>query len=91
MLTNTEKKEIIKTHQSKAGDTGSVEVQVALLTTDIKKLTEHFKENAHDFHSRTGLTRKVNQRRNLLKYLKGVNIERYRALIKELGLRELSN
>ena len=91
MLTNVEKQEIIKANQTKTGDTGSVEVQVALLTEDIKKLTDHFKVNEHDFHSRTGLTRKVNQRRTLLKYLKGVNIERYRALVKHLGLRELSN
>ena len=91
MLTTLEKQEIMKEYQLKEGDTGSVEVQVALLTADIKKLTEHFKVNKHDFHSRMGLTRKVNQRRNLLKYLRRVNLDGYRALLKRLGLRELSN
>ena len=88
MLTATEKANIIKNHQVKEGDTGSVEVQVALLTDDIKKLTEHFKVNKHDYHSREGLTHKVNQRRKLLSYLKDSDLERYRALIKKLGLRE---
>jgi small subunit ribosomal protein S15 len=90
MLTAIEKQEIIKEHQTKAGDTASTEVQVALLTADIKKLTEHFKANKHDFHSRMGLTRKVNQRRSLLKYLRSNDLDRYRAILKKLGLRELS-
>lgn len=87
MLTNDEKQAIISEYQLHDKDTASVEVQVALLTADIKKLTEHFKVNKHDFHSRMGLTRKVNKRRSLLKYLKNLNLERYRALIKRLGLR----
>lgn len=88
MLTAAEKQTIMTANQHKAGDTGSSEVQIALLTEDIKKLTEHFKVNAHDFHSRMGLTRKVNQRRKLLKYLHRTNLESYRALIKKLGLRD---
>ncbi len=87
MLTNDEKQAIISEYQLHDKDTASVEVQVALLTADIKKLTEHFKVNKHDFHSRMGLTRKVNKRRSLLKYLKNLNLEHYRALIKRLGLR----
>ena len=88
MLTAAEKVAIVEAHQRQAKDTGSTEVQIALLTEDIKKLTEHFKVNAHDFHSRVGLTRKVNQRRSLLKYLHRSNLERYRELIKTLGLRD---
>ena len=89
MLTAAEKLKIIKDHQLKEGDTGSSEVQVALLTSDIAKLTEHFKTHKHDNHSRRGLHRKVNQRRKLLRYLKGVEVQRYRDLIKKLGLRDL--
>jgi len=88
MLTAAEKQEVIKQFQHSGADTGSTEVQVALLTADIKKLTEHFKINKHDFHSRVGLTRKVNQRRRLLRYLKKVDLEKYRGLIKELNLRD---
>lgn len=88
MLTTLEKQEIINTHRTHDKDCGSVEVQVALLTDDIKKLTEHFKVNAHDFHSRVGLTRKVNQRRKLLRYLHKKNLTGYRELIKRLGLRD---
>ncbi|PIQ43589.1 MAG: 30S ribosomal protein S15 [Gammaproteobacteria bacterium CG11_big_fil_rev_8_21_14_0_20_46_22] len=87
MLTAAEKQAIIAEH---GGKTGSIDAQVALLTADIKKLTEHFKANKHDFHSRVGLTRKVNQRRKLLKYLKGKKLEAYRALIQKLGLREIA-
>lgn len=86
-LTADEKAKIIKSHQQKAGDTGSPEVQVAILTEDIRKLTEHFKTHKKDHHSRRGLLRKVSTRRNLLDYLKKVDIERYRGLIKTLGLR----
>lgn len=89
MLTATEKQEIVNAYQTKAGDTGSTEVQVALLTKDIESLTEHFKKNAHDFHSRLGLTKKVSQRRNLLKYLARHDLNRYRALISKLGLRDI--
>ena len=82
------KKQIITEHQRAAGDTGAVEVQVALLSEDIKSLTEHCKKFKKDYHSRRGLIAKVNQRRKLLKYLKRIDIERYRALIKKLGLRD---
>lgn len=86
-LTIEETQQVIKEYQLKEGDTGSCEVQVALLTADIKKLTEHFKKHHKDNHSRRGLIRMVNLRRKLLRYLKGVDIERYRNLIKRLGLR----
>lgn len=69
------------------GDTGSPEVQVALLSQRIKDLTEHLKEHKHDHHSRRGLLLLVGQRRRLLQYLSSVDIERYRALIQRLGLR----
>lgn len=70
------------------GDTGSPEVQVALLTSRINDLTGHFKEHVKDHHSRRGLLRMVSQRRKLLDYLKGVDADRYRALIEKLGLRK---
>ncbi len=79
--------EIVKEHQHKEGDTGSTEVQVAILTTKINKLTGHFKLHKHDHHSRRGLLRMVSHRRKLLAYLKRTNLEGYRALIKKLGLR----
>ena len=81
------KAKIIKDHGVKAGDTGSPEVQVAILTADINKLTEHFKTHKKDHHSRRGLIRKVNLRRKLLAYLKANDIKRYSAIIKNLGLR----
>ena len=87
-LSTDEKKQIITEYQKEQGDTGSVEVQVALLSEDIKGLTEHFKQFKKDYHSRRGLIAKVNQRRKLLKYLKRIDIERYRTLIKRLGLRD---
>ncbi len=86
-LSTAEKVEVVSKYQQKEGDTGSPEVQVALLTTRIVQLTEHFKEHTHDHHSRRGLLRMVNQRRKLLDYLKGKNVERYKALIASLGLR----
>jgi small subunit ribosomal protein S15 len=86
-LSTAEKGEVVSKYQQKEGDTGSPEVQVALLTTRIVQLTEHFKEHNHDHHSRRGLLRMVNQRRKLLDYLKGKNVERYKALISSLGLR----
>ena len=89
MLTVAEKEQIVKTYQTKPGDTGSSEVQIALFSADIAKLTEHFKTHKHDHHSRRGLHYKVNQRRKLLKYLKGVDIARYRHIIKALGLRDI--
>jgi small subunit ribosomal protein S15 len=79
--------EVIKEYQTKPGDTGSTEVQVAVLSAKITSLTNHIKEHKHDFHSRRGLLRMVSQRRSLLDYLKKKDIERYRALIARLGLR----
>ena len=81
------KAEIVKDYQTAEGDTGSPEVQVALLTANIQELQGHFKEHKHDHHSRRGLIRMVNQRRKLLDYLKRKNAERYSNLIKRLGLR----
>jgi len=81
------KAEIVKEYQTAEGDTGSPEVQVALLTANIQELQGHFKEHKHDHHSRRGLIRMVNQRRKLLDYLKRKNAERYNDLIKRLGLR----
>ena len=81
------KQEIIKEYATHEGDTGSPEVQVALLTRRITDLTEHFKDHKHDHHSRRGLLLLVGQRRRMLKYLQNVEIERYRSLIKRLGLR----
>jgi small subunit ribosomal protein S15 len=88
MALSAEKKaEIIKEYQADAGDTGSPEVQVALLTHNINALQEHFKEHKQDHHSRRGLIRMVNQRRTLLDYLKRKDANRYAALITRLGLR----
>ena len=81
------KREIVSVHQQSEGDTGSPEVQVALLSHQIKHLTEHFKAHIHDHHSRRGLLKMVNQRRSLLDYLKTKNQSRYRDLIGKLGLR----
>ena len=88
MLTKEKKQEIIKEYATKEGDTGSPEVQVAILTYRINDLNGHLKEHAQDYHSRRGLLKMVGQRRNLLKYLKDADIERYRALIARLGLRK---
>jgi small subunit ribosomal protein S15 len=87
MISTEQKQEIVKEYQTSEGDTGSPEVQVALYTARIKDLTEHFKAHKHDFHSRRGLLRLVSQRRKMLDYLKGKNIEAYRSLIARLGLR----
>ena len=87
-LTAEEKQEIIKTYATHEGDTGSPEVQVALLTARINHLTEHLKTNKHDNHSRRGLFKMGGRRRNLLAYLQKKDINRYRALIAELGLRK---
>ena len=81
------KSEVIKEYQQGPNDTGSPEVQVALLTSRINQLTGHFGEHKHDHHSRRGLVRMVNSRRKLLDYLKGKDVERYRSLISRLGLR----
>ena len=87
MITTEGKAEIVKKYQRSPSDTGSPEVQVALLTARIKDLTPHFEKHKHDHHSRRGLIRLVNQRRKLLDYLKGKDEERYKALIADLGLR----
>jgi ribosomal protein S15, bacterial/organelle len=88
MALSAEKKaQIIKEYQTSEGDTGSPEVQVALLTANITSLQEHFGDHKKDHHSRRGLIRMVNQRRKLLDYLKGKDVERYSQLISRLGLR----
>jgi|SRR5215204_584819 len=81
------KEEIIHEHRAHEGDTGSPEVQVAVLTRRIAHLTEHLREHKHDYHSRRGLLKMVGKRRRLLKYLQKKDVERYRALIAKLGLR----
>lgn len=88
MITKEIKEQIIKDYGLKEGDTGSPEVQVALLTYRINELNEHIKKNPKDFHSNRGLLKMVGQRRNMLAYLKSVDIERYRTLISRLGLRK---
>ena len=82
------KTEIIREFGRKEGDTGSPEVQIAILTAEINELTEHLKEHKHDHHSRRGLLKKVGQRRSMQKYLKEKDINRYRELISSLGLRK---
>ncbi|OZG60688.1 MULTISPECIES: 30S ribosomal protein S15 [Bifidobacterium] len=86
-LTAEEKNEIITKYATHEGDTGSPEVQVALLSKRISDLTEHLKEHKHDHHSRRGMQLMIGSRRRLLDYLKKNDIERYRALIEKLGLR----
>jgi small subunit ribosomal protein S15 len=88
MMTPERKREIISKFAQKEGDTGSPEVQIALLTERITYLTEHFKTHKKDHHSRRGLLKMVGSRRALLNYLKNTNIVRYRKLIAELGLRK---
>ena len=88
MITKEMKQEIMNEYARTPGDTGSPEVQVALLTARINDLQNHFKANPKDHHSRRGLLKMVGQRRNLLAYLKGKDIERYRTLIEQLGLRK---
>ena len=88
MLSKEKKEEIIKEYGKKPGDTGSPEVQVAILTARIQELTEHLKANPKDHHSRRGLLKMVGQRRGLLAYLKKTDIERYRSLIERLGIRK---
>lgn len=83
-----EKKLVIKSYALADNDTGSTEVQVAVLTTRIQNLTEHFKTHKHDYHSRRGLLKLVGKRRSLLNYLKKKDIGRYRSLIDRLGLRK---
>ncbi len=86
-LTKEEKQLIVETYRRKDGDTGSPEIQIALLTKEINDLNGHLKTHKHDFHSRRGLMQKVGHRRNLMKYLAKTDVERYQTLIKKLGLR----
>ena len=88
MLAKEKKQATIAEYGRTPGDTGSPEVQVALLTARINELTEHLKENQKDHHSRRGLLKMVGQRRGLLDYLKKIDIERYRSLIERLGIRK---
>ncbi len=88
MISNEKKTEIIKAYARTEGDTGSPEVQIAVLTERINELTEHLKEHSKDHHSRRGLLKMVGKRRGLLGYLKKTDIERYRSLIERLGIRK---
>lgn len=87
-LTKERKQEIIKKFARDEKDTGSSEVQIAILTEEINTLTNHLKEHKHDYHSKRGLLKKVGQRRSLLNYLKEKDIQKYREVIKELKLRK---
>jgi ribosomal protein S15, bacterial/organelle len=86
-ITVDRKAQLIAEYATKPGDTGSPEVQVAVLSERIANLTEHFKGHAKDHHSRRGLIKMVNQRRSLLNYVKGIDVKRYESLIARLGLR----
>ncbi|WP_099187175.1 30S ribosomal protein S15 [Tepidibacter mesophilus] len=88
MLQGTKKQEIIETYKTHEGDTGSPEVQIALLTTRINELNDHLKMHKKDHHSRRGLLKMVGSRRRLLKYLKEKDLNRYKTLIEKLGLRK---
>ena len=87
-LSKIEKEEIVKKYARTEGDTGSPEVQIAILTKEINDLTEHLKVHAHDYHSRRGLLKKVGRRRSLLNYLIKTDVTRYREIVKALGLRK---
>ena len=87
-LTKEQKAKLVKKFSKNEKDTGSAEVQIAILTEEIKELTEHCKVHIHDFHSRRGLLKKVGQRRNMLQYLAKKDVKRYREVIKALGLRK---
>ena len=87
-LTKDEKAKLIKEFAKSKNDTGSAEVQIAILTKEINDLTEHLKEHTHDFHSRRGLLKKVGQRRNMLQYLAKKDVQSYREIVKKLGLRK---
>ena len=87
-ITSAQRSQIVTDYQRAKGDTGSPEVQVALMTARINYLTGHFKEHVKDHHSRRGLLRMVSRRRKLLDYLKATNVDSYRALIQRLGLRK---
>ena len=88
VLETEKKQEVIKKFQGHEKDTGSAEVQIALLTTRINYLTEHFRSHKKDFHSRRGLLKIVNQRRKLLDYLKNKDVTRYKKILQELNLRK---
>lgn len=88
MISKEKKTEVIEKYARTPGDTGSPEVQIAILTTRINELTEHLKTHKKDHHSRRGLLQMVGQRRGLLGYLKKTDIERYRSLIEKLGIRK---
>ena len=87
-LMKEEKAKIIKEFAKSENDCGSTEVQIAILTNEINNLTEHLKEHKHDYHSKRGLLMKVGRRKKLLAYLKGKDLDRYKALIAKLGLRK---
>ena len=87
MLLKAEKQAIMQEYARQEGDTGSPEVQIAVLTAQINRLTEHFKEHKHDYHSHRGLMKMVGRRKNLLAYLKKKDYDRYKDLITKLGLR----
>ena len=86
-MTQAEKQEIIKEYATHEGDTGSAEVQIAVLTADINELNDHIRSHKKDYASQRGLMKKIGHRRNLLAYLRKTDIQRYRELIKSLGLR----
>ncbi len=86
-LNKNEKQALVEKFRLKEGDTGSAEIQIAILTKEIEKLNVHLRTHKHDFHSRRGLLQKVGHRRHLMNYLRNKDVERYRKLIKELGLR----
>lgn len=86
-LTTAQKAQIVKTYKQSKNDTGSPEVQIALLSARINALTEHLKVHKHDFHTRYGLTNLVSQRRRLMRYLKSQSLQRYQTIIKELDIR----
>ncbi len=86
-ITKEQKQALVEKYRIKEGDTGSPEVQVAILTKEIENLNKHLKVHKHDHHSRRGLLQKVGQRRHLMRYLAAKDVDRYRALVKSLGLR----
>lgn len=88
MLLKAEKQAIMNEYAIHEGDTGSPEVQIAVLTAQINRLTDHFKEHKHDYHSQRGLMKMVGRRKNMLAYLKKKDLERYKNLIAKLGLRK---
>jgi small subunit ribosomal protein S15 len=87
-LTREVKEKIVKKYARDKNDTGSPEIQIAILTEEIKLLTEHMKEHKHDYHSKRGLLKKVGQRRGMLNYLAKKDVNRYREIVKSLGLRK---